>query len=290
MKKTHIYRLLSLMFLSMLVLGACQSSPAEEGPASAADNTTDGSTSSVTPSVTVSDQAISGDSVVIAEVISEGPGWLVIHAQADGKPGPILGYSAVAAGANENVSVQIETAKATETLYAMLHMDAGEAGVFEFPEGPDGPVTVDGKVVTPPFSVSGLAAAEASISLAQNADLGMIMVDAEGFTLYLFLRDEQGGPSTCYGDCEANWPPVLASDGEVTLGEGLDAALLGTTTRDDGSIQVTYNGWPLYYYANDLAPGEINGQGVFDVWYAVTPQGEAASAGATATATEDYNY
>ncbi len=109
---------------------------------------------SFTPSVTVSDQEIADGTVTIAEVISNGPGWLVIHAQGDSGPGPILGYSPVVNGTNSNVLVEIDGDNATETLYAMLHTDAGEVGTFEFPDGSDTPVRVDEQVVTPPFQVT----------------------------------------------------------------------------------------------------------------------------------------
>jgi predicted lipoprotein with Yx(FWY)xxD motif len=103
-----------------------------------------------------------------------------------------------------------------------------------------------------------------------DSDLGEIVVDAEGRTLYVFLPDE-GGESTCYDDCEATWPPLLA-DGAAT-GDGVDASLLGTTERTDGSTQVTLDGWPLYYFADDAAPGDTNGQAIGDVWYVVAPDG-----------------
>jgi plastocyanin len=109
----------------------------------------------VKPSVTVANQEISGDGVIVAKVVSGGPGWLAIHAQADDKPGPILGYSQVAEGTNTDVRVEISVPSATETLYAMLHTDAGEVGTWEFPEGPDVPVLVDEQVVAPPFNVTG---------------------------------------------------------------------------------------------------------------------------------------
>ncbi|MCL7453230.1 MAG: plastocyanin/azurin family copper-binding protein, partial [Anaerolineae bacterium] len=107
----------------------------------------------ITPSVSVADQALTGSSVAIAEVTSDGPGWLVIHAQADGNPGPILGYSPVADGLNSNVRVELDLSAATSTVYAMLHTDAGAVGTWEFPEGPDLPVTVDGQVVSPAFEL-----------------------------------------------------------------------------------------------------------------------------------------
>jgi hypothetical protein len=109
----------------------------------------------ITVGVGVADQAIADGKVTVAKVFSEGPGWMVIHAQADGKPGPILGFSPVADGENSDVAVEIDTAGATETLYAMLHTDAGEVGTWEFPGGPDAPVKVDDAVITPPFNVTG---------------------------------------------------------------------------------------------------------------------------------------
>jgi predicted lipoprotein with Yx(FWY)xxD motif len=104
-----------------------------------------------------------------------------------------------------------------------------------------------------------------------ETDLGTILVDAEGLTLYLFAPDAQG-PSTCEADCLSAWPALA---GPATAGEGVDESLLGTATRpDDGTEQVTYNGWPLYYYAQDNAPGDVRGQGVGDVWFVVDPAGE----------------
>ena len=115
----------------------------------------------------------------------------------------------------------------------------------------------------------------ASVEVSESADFGPILVDGAGMSLYLFTNDTQNsGASTCADDCLAAWPALL-SDGDPVAGEGVDAALLGTITRDDGTTQVTYNGWPLYYYAEDTAAGDTNGQGVGDVWFLVTPTGEA---------------
>ena len=70
----------------------------------------------------------------------------------------------------------------------------------------------------------------------------------------------------------AAWP-ALTVEGEAVGGEGIDASLLGTSERTDGSVQVTLDGHPLYYFAQDAAPGDVNGQGVGDVWYVVSPAG-----------------
>jgi predicted lipoprotein with Yx(FWY)xxD motif len=116
------------------------------------------------------------------------------------------------------------------------------------------------------------APADATVAV-EDSDLGQIVVDAEGRTLYVFLADE-GTESTCYDECEDNWPP-LTVEGDPAAGEGIDASLLGTTEREDGSVQVTLDGHPLYYFAADETTDDVNGQGVGDVWYVVSPDGEA---------------
>jgi predicted lipoprotein with Yx(FWY)xxD motif len=117
------------------------------------------------------------------------------------------------------------------------------------------------------------AAGEGTVAVA-DSDLGSILVDEEGITLYLFESDT-GGSSTCYDDCAATWPPLV--DEAPTAGEGTDEALLGTTERDDGEMQVTYDGHPLYYFASDQAPGDTKGQAIGDVWYVVDASGKAVT-------------
>ena len=102
--------------------------------------------------VTVKDQKLSMGTVSIGEVLSNGPGWLVIHADKNGGPGPVIGYAPVSEGLVTNLAVKIDAAKATPVLYAMLHTDAGAVGVYEFP-GPDVPVMVDEKMVSPAFKL-----------------------------------------------------------------------------------------------------------------------------------------
>ena len=106
---------------------------------------------------------------------------------------------------------------------------------------------------------------------AASSDLGAIVTDGAGRTLYVFMADTSTG-STCYDECAATWP-ALTVDGQPSA-EGVDASLLGTSTRNDGSTQVTLNGHPLYYYAPDTSPGDTNGQGVGDVWFVASPAGE----------------
>ena len=102
-----------------------------------------------------------------------------------------------------------------------------------------------------------------------DSSLGSILVDGEGNSLYLFTPDEQGD-SVCYDQCAAAWPPLSA---DAVAGDGVDAGLLGSAPRTDGPDQATYNGWPLYYFASDAAPGDVNGQGANDVWYVLDAAG-----------------
>lgn len=144
----------------------------------------------ITPSVSVADQQIAGPELVVAQVVSNGPGWITIHAQADGKPGPILGYSPVASGLNSNVVVPIDLSSATATLYAMLHTDAGEVGNWEFPEGPDTPVTVSDQVVSPAFNLLAVAGDEAEVEMEDFQFQPKLLVIRTGTTVKFANKDE----------------------------------------------------------------------------------------------------
>jgi predicted lipoprotein with Yx(FWY)xxD motif len=115
--------------------------------------------------------------------------------------------------------------------------------------------------------------AAATIEVA-SASMGDIIADAEGNTLYMFVPDEEeNGEPTCYDDCAQSWPAFEAT-GDLTAGEGLDQSLLASVERTDGTTQVSYNDLPLYYFSGDEAAGDTNGQGLQDVWYVVSPEGE----------------
>ena len=105
--------------------------------------------------------------------------------------------------------------------------------------------------------------------------LGNILVDSKGRTLYLFVADS-GTSSACNSAaCIKAWPPVLTK-GAPQAGGGIDAALLGVTTRKDGTTEVTYAGHPLYYFISDTKPGDLKGQGLDAFggpWYVVSPSG-----------------
>jgi predicted lipoprotein with Yx(FWY)xxD motif len=125
-----------------------------------------------------------------------------------------------------------------------------------------------------------------TIEVGFTEELGPFLTDAEGVTLYLFTNDTNPGESTCEGDCLVNWPPVPAAD-MLVLPPGIQGTL-GATEALDGTQMLTYNDIPLYYFAADQAPGDVNGQGRGDVWYVVAPglmHGEAPMSGAAATPT-----
>jgi predicted lipoprotein with Yx(FWY)xxD motif len=114
------------------------------------------------------------------------------------------------------------------------------------------------------------------IAVATNAKLGQILVDESGMTVYLFVADT-GTSSTCYTQCATIWPPVLTT-GAPQAGAGVTASLLGTTTRTDGKVEVTYAGHPLYYFIQDKAAGDAKGQainGFGGLWWVLSPAGTA---------------
>lgn len=113
------------------------------------------------------------------------------------------------------------------------------------------------------------------VKAATEQGLGRVLVDGRGYTVYAYVPDHQGA-SKCYRACAFSWPPFVLPHGVVrpVEGRGVRSALLGATKRTDGALQVTYNGWPLYLYRNDGAPGEATGQGNgMGLWYAVNPSG-----------------
>lgn len=114
-------------------------------------------------------------------------------------------------------------------------------------------------------------------------EYGDILVDSEGMTLYMFDKDTKGdGASACYDGCADNWPPFVAED--PSAGDDVSAAL-STFERDGGDMQVTANGWPLYYFASDESPGDAKGQGVGDVWWVLDPAGTPVTGASDTTTT-----
>ena len=103
-----------------------------------------------------------------------------------------------------------------------------------------------------------------------SSKLGNILADGDGRTLYAFTKDK-GDQSACSGGCATNWPALT---GTATAGTGVQASLLSTSMQANGDSQVTYGGRPLYYFAGDAKPGDTNGQGVGNLWFALTADGQ----------------
>ncbi|GAA0432960.1 hypothetical protein GCM10008983_06990 [Lentibacillus halophilus] len=109
-----------------------------------------------------------------------------------------------------------------------------------------------------------------SLQLMENDKVGNYLADSEGMTLYYFTKDEEG-TSNCSGKCLENWPAFTAQDFDVP--EGFNKDNFSTITREDTEDkQVTYKGYPLYYFVKDKAKGDVNGQGKKDVWYTVNSE------------------
>jgi predicted lipoprotein with Yx(FWY)xxD motif len=103
-----------------------------------------------------------------------------------------------------------------------------------------------------------------------NTQLGNVLADANGRTLYYFITDVPGsGASTCYGTCAAIWP--VFSTNNIVVPPSLSSADFSSITRTDGTKETTYRGWPLYYYQSDSSPGDTKGEGVLSTWYVARP-------------------
>jgi predicted lipoprotein with Yx(FWY)xxD motif len=126
-------------------------------------------------------------------------------------------------------------------------------------------------------TTAGDAEPDAPVTVAAGeTSLGATLVDAQGRTLYVFDNDSQLS-SACVDACAQAWPPVVV-EGDPVVGEGLDADAFETFARADGSMQLAVGGMPLYRFSGDQAAGDVNGQGVGDVWWAVGPDGQKIGA------------
>ncbi|TCO44301.1 putative lipoprotein with Yx(FWY)xxD motif [Kribbella antiqua] len=116
------------------------------------------------------------------------------------------------------------------------------------------------------------AGGAAKLATAEISGLGKVVVDGNGKTVYVFDKDTSG-KSNCEGDCLAKWPAVAAGEGTPQL-DGVDASLVSTVTRSDGSKQLALGGLPLYLFASDTKAGEAKGQAVGGVWWVVGADGK----------------
>ena len=185
-----------------VVLAACTSAtpePASEQP-SAPPAAEEEAMEEMVPSVTVSDQDASGGKVTIEKVVADQAGWLVIHITRNGAPGPVIGQAPIAEGSNENVEVTIDLDQATQQLFAMLHLDGGTEGEYEFP-GDDVPVFVDDVIVNVPFQAAFPTSDAVAASDQASAD-GTVTVDLVSATQpgwIVIHADADGGPGAVIG-------------------------------------------------------------------------------------------
>jgi predicted lipoprotein with Yx(FWY)xxD motif len=162
-------------------------------------------------------------------------------------------------------------------LAAVLSGCAGTGGTTTSPTTSAAPTSA---AASPPTSAtastSAPAAATADLKVADSS-AGQIVVDGKGMSVYYYTKDvKDSGTSACTGGCLDAWPPVLAAADAPTV-DGVTGTV-GTIATPDGKKQLTINGMPVYYYAKDLAAGDITGQGVGGVWYLVAPSGEMITA------------
>lgn len=208
----------SILSLLLVLVAACTSQPeATQAPEPTEGSVEQGLTEETTNAVSVEDQDLGpGNTVTVASVTTDIAGWLVIHAQADSAPGPILGYAPVNAGENSNVVVEIDPAGATENLYAMLHVDAGTVGEYEFP-GDDVPAKdTEDNVVTPLFSLTipNSVAVEDQVLGAGNTVVIVGVTSADSGWIVIHIADEEGKPGSIIG-----YTPVAAGNNSDVLVE-----------------------------------------------------------------------
>lgn len=217
--------------------------------------------------IEVTDQMLGeNNTFTIAAVQAAEPGWIAIHAQTDDSPGPILGLEPIVAGRQENVVVRIDIDDLTDVLYAMLYVDGGAPEIFEYPPGDDLPARdAQGNIVAPIFK-----RIPSTVEIGYNEELGAFLVGANGLTLYQFADDEEG-KSNCTGQCAAVWPPLLVEEGEnLSAGPDVDGEI-DTIQRPEGTLQVTYDGVPLYFYTGDEKFGDANGHESGGFWFVIKP-------------------
>ena len=119
----------------------------------------------------------------------------------------------------------------------------------------------------------------------EHPQLGEIIVDSDGYVVYMFDSDEQwADESACYDNCVDEWPPLLLD--EEPIGDQSVAAEMTLFERENGSMQVAVNGWPIYYFSGDEDTGQANGQGVNEVWWVLRPGGNPPGERAPTMGTE----
>lgn len=274
------FLLLAFIAASTLILAACQptqgssisnfataippaavqtSAPAAENTAASIPVTgpnsgpTSGIPETITPAVQVVDQSIANGVVTVDEVVSPGPGWIVIHINSGGSPGPIIGWTQVNSGVNTKVPVKIDTSKATPVLYAMLHVDAGVVGTYEFP-GPDVPLQVNGQMISPAFGVTAGVGASAVAATEGAASPTAAPTAVPSATAAAPTQAPSGGGGYNSGGGYSNQPAAQAANPTPASSQ---ATIFVANHPKLGKILVDARGMTLYVFKKD-APGVSN--------------------------------
>jgi predicted lipoprotein with Yx(FWY)xxD motif len=182
----------------------------------------------------------------------------------------VAGATLSACGGDDSDASSATTAAATAST-----ANAAASSTTADPYGYGSTATTAAATPATTATTAAAAAAAATVQLADTS-LGKVLVDSKGMTLYLFTKDTKGQPSVCANACLTAWPALTGA--APTAGTGVDASKLSVINRPDGTPQVAYAGWPLYYYAEDAQPGDVNGQGSNKVWFVLDASGAAIPA------------
>ena len=192
--------------------------------------------------------------------------WPPVIVDVDFQAGPGLDFGIFATTVREDGRLQLVAGKWP------LYYFAGDAAPGGINGQGSGDVwfaaAIDGTLITEATQETAAAASSEAPVTTATTDIGEVLVDNGGLTLYAFLNDSEGSP-TCNDACADAWPPLLVEG----LPDELDPAEFSIAERSDGSLQLKAGRWPLYYFAGDAAPGDINGQGSGDVWFAAAADG-----------------
>jgi predicted lipoprotein with Yx(FWY)xxD motif len=139
------------------------------------------------------------------------------------------------------------------------------------------PVITAAPVVPTPTTAAPAGATGVTLASTNDAKLGGYLTGANGMTLYILTKDT-ADTSSCTGTCATNWPPLTVASGATIAGPTGAMSAFATIARADGTMQVTYNHWPLYYFSGDSVAGDTNGQGKSGTWFVAPLSGSLASA------------
>lgn len=187
-------------------------------------------------------------SLIVIFIVTAG-GWYWWSSTQNGSAAPATGTSSSSYQAPSEAEIGLPEAESTQQPSDTTAQPT------------NGPMIVPGSLANP------IVGDNLMLSINTDPLIGTYLVGYTGMTLYTYAKDSIG-TTTCYGACVTAWPPYIVSPSDqINLQYGISASSIGTLTRTDGTLQVTYRGRPLYFYSGDTGKGETNGQGVQGLWY-----------------------